>query len=269
MSGRIFLRAIACGMVILFHGLAFAQDELDLILLPLAEEPVSGERIPLEAAAAPIVPEAQAILDECDAEIKELRRAAKSKIDGHRQTLIKTLQGMQDHYTRQAMLDEAVAIRDQLNVLRFAHLHPRRNPGNLSRLAAKKGKTFYFDVTGINRGAVWGTDVYTCDSHLAAAAVHAGAVKLGKRGVVKVTIVESPDFHSGSQRHGVVTHPFGPFGASYTIERAVPEDTIEDDEAFDSEVGESIEMIHEAGGGWIIPIDEFRIRPESLRRGAF
>src|SRR5262245_49810342 len=62
-------------------------------------------------------------------------------------------------------------------------------PDDLVALGHQVGSTFYFRVHGEETGQVWGTDVYTADSALAAAAVHAGAVELGATGVVKVTIV--------------------------------------------------------------------------------
>src|SRR5262249_50411886 len=47
------------------------------------------------------------------------------------------------------------------------------DPGYLSNFQQHVGQSFYFRVTGAANGSVWGTDVYTTDSALAAAAVHA------------------------------------------------------------------------------------------------
>jgi hypothetical protein len=43
------------------------------------------------------------------------------------------------------------------------------------------GATYYFRVAGEAAGPLWGTDVYTGDSAIAVAAVHAGLVKAGGR----------------------------------------------------------------------------------------
>src|SRR5262249_12899918 len=79
------------------------------------------------------------------------------------------------------------------------------DPGNLMSLQAQVGKTFFIRVTGAVNGSVWGTDVYTADSSLAAAAVHAGAVQPGQTGVVKVTMVPPQPAFAGSTRNGVTS----------------------------------------------------------------
>ena len=66
---------------------------------------------------------------------------------------------------------------------------------------------------------VWGTDIYTTDSPLALAAVHAGAVQMGQTAVVKVTIAASPNNFVGSTRHGITTENYGVYPAAYTISR--------------------------------------------------
>ena len=47
-------------------------------------------------------------------------------------------------------------------------------PPHMLELGSNVGASFYFRVTGATEGPLWGTDVYTGDSALAAAAVHAG-----------------------------------------------------------------------------------------------
>ena len=52
---------------------------------------------------------------------------------------------------------------------------------------------------------MWGTDVYTADASLAAAAVHAGVLKVGQTGIVKVTTIpQQPSFEGLlPQRHSI------------------------------------------------------------------
>jgi hypothetical protein len=90
------------------------------------------------------------------------------------------------------------------------------DPGNLSALQGQAGKTFSFKVTGAQRGnhfggGVWGSGVYTSDSCLALAAVHAGALRPGQTGVVRVTILGPQAEFQGSTRNGVTSTPFGPY----------------------------------------------------------
>jgi LCCL domain len=93
------------------------------------------------------------------------------------------------------------------------------DPGNLSgyRQPANFGKEYTFRVTGAARGSVWGTEVYTADSTLAAAAVHMGVLKVGETGLVTVTIMGPMQKYVGSSRNGVTTADFDRYPASYRI----------------------------------------------------
>ena len=90
-------------------------------------------------------------------------------------------------------------------------------PASLQPLQNQVGKVFHFTVTGAVNGAVWGTDIYTLDSHLGTAAVHAGVLKSGQTGVVKIKILLSPPNFVGSMRNGVSTADFGAFPGAYQI----------------------------------------------------
>src|SRR5688572_21095456 len=90
-------------------------------------------------------------------------------------------------------------------------------PANMLELAHPAGSTYYFRVTGQREGALWGTDVYTGDSALSVAAVHAGLVNAGASVIVKVTTVAPPAAFQGSLRHGVESHDFGRYGSAYTL----------------------------------------------------
>jgi hypothetical protein len=80
------------------------------------------------------------------------------------------------------------------------------------------GKTLKFRVTGnAAAGSVWGTDVYTTDSALAAVVVHAGVLKQGETGVVKVTMLPSPPAFVGSARNGVTSAPYQQYPAAYKV----------------------------------------------------
>jgi hypothetical protein len=94
-------------------------------------------------------------------------------------------------------------------------------PGNLSTYQQQWGKELTFSVTGFTPtpGAnpnLWGTDVYTLDSNLAAAVVHAGLAKSGETVVVRVRIVQSPPQFVSTFRNNVNstaynTYPAGAF----------------------------------------------------------
>lgn len=92
------------------------------------------------------------------------------------------------------------------------------DPGNLQVYNRQHGKVLAFTVTGkIDGGHVWGTDVYTTDSQLSKAAVHAGVIRPGETGVVRVKILPSPDSFAGSTKNGVTTSNYGRFSGAYQI----------------------------------------------------
>ena len=79
---------------------------------------------------------------------------------------------------------------------------------DIRTLERKIGQSFFFQVTGDTAGPLWGTDTYTSDSNLGTACVHAGLLKPGEEGMVKVTMVQPlPTFH-GSARNGVSSSPW-------------------------------------------------------------
>jgi hypothetical protein len=90
-------------------------------------------------------------------------------------------------------------------------------PATLATFQQQFGKELVFNVTGYVPGpqqpSLWGTDVYTLDSNLAAAAVHAGLAKPGEVAAVRVRIIQSPQQYAASFRNGVNSTAYGNFPA--------------------------------------------------------
>jgi hypothetical protein len=90
-------------------------------------------------------------------------------------------------------------------------------PANLGTFQQQFGKELVFTVTGHTPGpqqpSLWGTDLYTLDSSLAAAAVHAGLAKPGEVVAVRIRIVQSPPQYVASTRNGVNSTAYGNFPA--------------------------------------------------------
>lgn len=94
------------------------------------------------------------------------------------------------------------------------------DPGNLQAYRGRDNETFYFRVTGRTSGAVWGTDVYTDDSMLAVAAVHAGVLQADETGVVAVTILPGQSSYRASIQNGVTTSQWGQWDGSFSVASA-------------------------------------------------
>lgn len=125
------------------------------------------------------------------------------------------LTAIQARHTRAGELDEAVAVRDEIRRLRGI----RPDPGVLRVTANDIGQVLLFELTGAASGEVWGTEVFTGDSHLGSACVHAGVLKPGERGLVRVQVIAGQREYFESTRNGVPSRPYGPWPVSFAVER--------------------------------------------------
>ena len=69
-----------------------------------------------------------------------------------------------------------------------------------------------------NSAAVWGTDVYTDDSSICRAALHAGVIT-PSGGTVTMTRGDGLPLYVGSTRNGVMSNDFGSYPVSITFSR--------------------------------------------------
>lgn len=98
-------------------------------------------------------------------------------------------------------------------------------PPTLAAFQGQFGKELAFAVTGATPGGgqptgLWGSGQYTLDSALAAAAVHAGVLRPGQAGVVRVRVVPSPPQFVGSTQNGFTSTHYGPYqGGAYEFVR--------------------------------------------------
>jgi hypothetical protein len=174
----------------------------------------------VDAAAFP--EDARQLLEEFEQVASTIRNKAELEINARKQELIERLQKVQDAYTTPGTLDQAVAVRDRIRALQadlrntMADVQPA--PDTLQAYAGAIGQAFYFRVIGRTIGAIWGTDLYTMDSDLGTAVVHAGALHNGQEGIVKVVILPGAESYPGSVRHGVSSDSWGNWTGSYRLE---------------------------------------------------
>lgn len=168
-------------------------------------------------AIAPVTAPAQAraIVEKLQKRRLELYRKLEAQLAPARRRAVKQLQALQDRYTRAAKLDEALAIRTLLRQVSGV----RPDPGALRAQPGDVGKAFLYEVVGSTSGTIWGTQTYTTDSHLATAAVHAGVLRPGERGVVRVWILPGQPSYQGSAQNGVTSNSYGGWGLSFSVER--------------------------------------------------
>ncbi len=87
------------------------------------------------------------------------------------------------------------------------------------RSVANIGKVYAMTITGDDTyyEYVWGTDVYTDDSYLPTAAVHAGILQDGETKQVFVRLLPGRESYTGSNRNGVMSQDWDSWGGSYEI----------------------------------------------------
>jgi hypothetical protein len=89
-------------------------------------------------------------------------------------------------------------------------------PGTI--LAYEAGKTHKFKCPAKGKeGAVWGTDVYTADSSICPAAVHAGQINLENGGTVTIELRPGQASYQGTTRNGVKTNEYGAYAHSFVF----------------------------------------------------
>ncbi len=122
-----------------------------------------------------------------------------------------------------------MAVRRALILLLPLLIPPSSAPAQQAELGAASAQLQNFRGQGGKRltyvcppratGQVYGTDVYTDDSPICAAAVHAGAITSEKGGPVTVVIGEGQPRFAGSSRNGVTSQEFAEWPGSFSFDR--------------------------------------------------
>lgn len=81
----------------------------------------------------------------------------------------------------------------------------------------RTGSVFRLSVIGATSGNVWGSDIYTSDSNVAKAAVHAGIVAVGESKVVYVKMLGKQTSYASTTRNGITTTAYGEYANSFSF----------------------------------------------------
>lgn len=86
-------------------------------------------------------------------------------------------------------------------------------------LRGRNGQRFSYRCPGGGpaSGRLWGTDLYTDDSSICTAAVHAGVINIAAGGTVTIEIRPGANSYSGAMRNGVASKSFGPYAGSFVV----------------------------------------------------
>lgn len=149
------------------------------------------------------------------------QRAASLEVTPILRDLFGKLKTMQTQLAQSGLLDEALAIRGRLRSLRADLFNIRPDPGSMSDFSTSDyGRAYLFEVVGSNEGSIWGDQLYTADSRVNTAAVHAGALRVGERGIVRVTLYDgSEQLFPATLQHGVQSLEYNHYSLAYAVER--------------------------------------------------
>jgi hypothetical protein len=87
-----------------------------------------------------------------------------------------------------------------------------------SIVAFETGKTYKFKCPpGGKESSVWGSDIYTLDSSICNAAVHAGKLKAETGGLVTIELRPGEFSYKGTTRNGIKTNDYGKYGQSFVV----------------------------------------------------
>ncbi len=88
---------------------------------------------------------------------------------------------------------------------------------NQLKLSTGKSLTVTCPANGQVSSRLWGTDIYTDDSSICTAAVHAGLIKAASGGTVQVEGIAGQSAYRGSQRNGVGSRDYGTWTGSFAV----------------------------------------------------
>jgi hypothetical protein len=80
------------------------------------------------------------------------------------------------------------------------------------------GRTYRFRCPSDGTAqAIWGSDIYTDDSSICTAAVHAGIISIERGGVVTIEIRPGRSTYGSTTRHGIKSNNFGEYQRSFVF----------------------------------------------------
>jgi hypothetical protein len=98
----------------------------------------------------------------------------------------------------------------------YLGLAPTQN-ASAYRAQAGQALSFVCPASDGGKAKLYGTDIYTDDSPICAAAIHAGVLKAGRAGIVTILIGDGAKSFKGSDRNRIASFDYGSWGHSYSF----------------------------------------------------
>ena len=94
-----------------------------------------------------------------------------------------------------------------------------------SMVSFEIGETYKFKCPSSGKeSAVWGTDIYTLDSSICNAAVHAGKLTMASGGSVTIELRPGESSYKGTTRNGIKTNDYPKYGSSFVVNESPDSD---------------------------------------------
>jgi hypothetical protein len=118
---------------------------------------------------------------------------------------------------------------------------------NVTAFKGQVGKTMTFLCpAGGAAGSLYGTDIYTTDSSVCTAGVHAGVINLAAGGAVTIIIQPGLASYTSTARNGVTSTSWGAYGGSFTVVQATTWSTAA--QVLAGNIGKRFAFVCPAGG---------------------
>ncbi|HVT82992.1 MAG TPA: LCCL domain-containing protein [Phycisphaerae bacterium] len=150
-----------------------------------------------------------------------------------------------------------------------ANAQPPAGPSDtLTAYRQRVGQTVVMSTVGKLDGNIWGGGggVYTDDSPLGVAAVHAGILKGGESATLKVTLLPGQQSYDAVTKNGITSNAYGPWDGSYRIDGKVDTPRNVQEKTLTLQLGDGTVKPLTVNGGGTLVIDGNNLQFEPAKR---
>src|SRR5262245_15931735 len=208
---------VAVALTVAVHASPQTQQQTQPPPRPTAPPPGTRDAVPTAtgAPAAPARPPLPALSPDAQRLFDQLKQ--------NQSNVIEQLRFLQMSYRDAGRAEDAAAIAAHVRQLQqrlppvqasvsaeLVHegLPTRDDPVRMSMFRHLVGQVLSFAIKGRDDQPVWGTTTYTDDSGLESAAVHAGLLRPGQTGIVKVALLPGQETYVASSQNGVRSNAY-------------------------------------------------------------
>lgn len=149
----------------------------------------------------------------CFDKYKELRKESRKSCLAIKSELLKKANSGND-----SSLEQLERIQSVLKKIDWGYEKIIPIESAMAKIRSRTKESFAVEVVGAIDGTVHGTGIYSAESPIAVAAVHAGLVKVGEKRTIYVNVLGEQNSFQGAIQNGVQSKDLPGFPFSYSLE---------------------------------------------------